>query len=498
VTSNVGASILNPVQYSPISVRSVGSYESFSSQGTDYSTHSPADTLLETTATTTSATSVVVLGSHNPGYFDDTFQVADSLYSNADQSQDSSSSQFTYCNFSEFDCNFNAGAKANHPPASAAATSVKSETASRHSGNSQSVSTTSKLAYFPHQIHDQDHRTASYSSGRSVRGALKAGPDEQDRDIKSVRSEQSMTQSTGGGTSNEWLRGALSDLAVGKNFDRSGSVKNSSHHESAKRDRVDTSWNKEQFSNSKIRGGGDGDGLSTSVFYDGDTPPIPLRDYQTTRDSDFVQRVALRQTAEVKPFSSASSEPPPQSSSNYANLSELQQSGRIATWYSGEDDQPTKSGNTASSRHAAASDVAPPFDPSRNYPVADTSMYCNIGEVVAGHPRLVVQGGAGSRGARTSLLEAQASSSTVTPEIREMVRQVRHQVHGVKGRECHAALLNNQCNVDATVKQLKLDQLVRLGMKRRDSCQALLEKYRWNLEMAASALMEEVTNGSSV
>ena len=96
------------------------------------------------------------------------------------------------------------------------------------------------------------------------------------------------------------------------------------------------------------------------------------------------------------------------------------------------------------------------------------------------------------------MTKVQASSGNITPEIKEMVREVHRQVHGVKGRECHAALLNNQCNVDAAVKQLKLDQLVRLGMKRRDSCQALLERHKWNLEQAASALMDELTNGSSV
>ena len=81
---------------------------------------------------------------------------------------------------------------------------------------------------------------------------------------------------------------------------------------------------------------------------------------------------------------------------------------------------------------------------------------------------------------------------------RDQIRQVQSKVHGVTVEEATAALASNHWHVEAAVRYLKLEQLFRIGVASRDKCRNLLETFQWNLEMAGSALLDELSTGSAV
>ncbi len=89
-----------------------------------------------------------------------------------------------------------------------------------------------------------------------------------------------------------------------------------------------------------------------------------------------------------------------------------------------------------------------------------------------------------------------AAASTAT--LKEKLNTVFSQVDGVTDEECHTALSNHHWDVNASVKYLKLEQLFRLGIASREHCQKLLNTYKWNLEVAGSALLDELSTGSAV
>ena len=82
--------------------------------------------------------------------------------------------------------------------------------------------------------------------------------------------------------------------------------------------------------------------------------------------------------------------------------------------------------------------------------------------------------------------------------VRQKIIEVQRQVHGVTQDECNAALSSNRWDVDAAVKYLKVEQLFRLGIAPKERCQNLLESLKWNLQMAGSMLLDEVSTGSAV
>ena len=83
-------------------------------------------------------------------------------------------------------------------------------------------------------------------------------------------------------------------------------------------------------------------------------------------------------------------------------------------------------------------------------------------------------------------------------DLSERIDRVQMQVHGVTQEECHTALACNKWKVEPAVKYLKLEQLFRLGIASREKCRHLLDTFDWNLEMAGSVLLDELSSGSTV
>jgi len=78
------------------------------------------------------------------------------------------------------------------------------------------------------------------------------------------------------------------------------------------------------------------------------------------------------------------------------------------------------------------------------------------------------------------------------------IDRVRRRVPSASRDECQAALAALNNDVESAARHLKVDQLVRLGIAPRDRCRTLLEACNWSLESAGSALLHEVSTGSSV
>ncbi|CAH1792084.1 unnamed protein product [Owenia fusiformis] len=95
-------------------------------------------------------------------------------------------------------------------------------------------------------------------------------------------------------------------------------------------------------------------------------------------------------------------------------------------------------------------------------------------------------------------IHTKAHDDAVSASPRDKVRLVQQQVHGVTEEESHAALCKNHWDIDRSVRYLKLEQLFRLGIASRERCKKLLETFQWNLELAGSVLLDELSMGSTV
>lgn len=85
--------------------------------------------------------------------------------------------------------------------------------------------------------------------------------------------------------------------------------------------------------------------------------------------------------------------------------------------------------------------------------------------------------------------------STNSDMLRKNLTVIQNQVSGVTMDECQAAYQKNNGNIDAAVKELQLMQLCRLGIAPRHQCEKALESVNWNLELAASSLVDGMQNG---
>ncbi|RZF48729.1 hypothetical protein LSTR_LSTR015469 [Laodelphax striatellus] len=56
--------------------------------------------------------------------------------------------------------------------------------------------------------------------------------------------------------------------------------------------------------------------------------------------------------------------------------------------------------------------------------------------------------------------------------------------------DCLQALQDTAWNVDMAARKIKLDMLLRLGVASRHQCEATLKKCEWNVEEAASLLLD--------
>lgn len=99
-----------------------------------------------------------------------------------------------------------------------------------------------------------------------------------------------------------------------------------------------------------------------------------------------------------------------------------------------------------------------------------------------------------SSGNPLSLLPS--ARETSMGEACEMIRQVRSRlgVESVTDDEIQTALSGNRWSVDLAVKYLKVEHLFRLGLASRQACRAVLDAHRWDLQPAASALVDRCTS----
>ncbi|XP_038061181.1 activated CDC42 kinase 1-like [Patiria miniata] len=86
----------------------------------------------------------------------------------------------------------------------------------------------------------------------------------------------------------------------------------------------------------------------------------------------------------------------------------------------------------------------------------------------------------------SDLMASETKSSAL-----EKIRRVQSEVHGVTMEECRNALIGNAWSVDATIHELKIEQLFQLGNVTRDRCESLLSSLDWNLQLASSVLLDQ-------
>ncbi|CAH0554680.1 unnamed protein product [Brassicogethes aeneus] len=79
----------------------------------------------------------------------------------------------------------------------------------------------------------------------------------------------------------------------------------------------------------------------------------------------------------------------------------------------------------------------------------------------------------------------------MTSEYRNnKVSLVKECVQDMPTEECLSKLQANGWDVNATIKNIKLDKLLKLGMANRTQCEAALQRTNWNVELAASAILD--------
>jgi activated CDC42 kinase 1 len=79
----------------------------------------------------------------------------------------------------------------------------------------------------------------------------------------------------------------------------------------------------------------------------------------------------------------------------------------------------------------------------------------------------------------------------MTSEYRNnKISQVRECVPDVSTTDCLQVLQLCGWEVAATVKHVKIDKLLKLGLASRDQCETALQRTNWNVELAASAILD--------
>ncbi|KAI4461260.1 tyrosine-protein kinase [Holotrichia oblita] len=79
----------------------------------------------------------------------------------------------------------------------------------------------------------------------------------------------------------------------------------------------------------------------------------------------------------------------------------------------------------------------------------------------------------------------------MTPEYRlNKISQVKEALPDADSDECLNTLQSFGWDVSATIRSLKIDKLLRLGLTSKEQCEKALQRSNWNVEMAASILLD--------
>ena len=93
----------------------------------------------------------------------------------------------------------------------------------------------------------------------------------------------------------------------------------------------------------------------------------------------------------------------------------------------------------------------------------------------------------GSSSGQLSVQGGQAASNAV--EINK-IAQCSKMVPGMSGSEIRAALQAVNWDTSVAVKNLKIDKLYRIGVATKPKCEKVLQSVSWDLEQAASKLLD--------
>ncbi|XP_076320249.1 uncharacterized protein LOC143230486 isoform X2 [Tachypleus tridentatus] len=91
-----------------------------------------------------------------------------------------------------------------------------------------------------------------------------------------------------------------------------------------------------------------------------------------------------------------------------------------------------------------------------------------------------------------TMCHSKNSNEDTDPLLECLISAVQEAVRGVKREECRAALQRNQLNVKYAVRHLQVEQLFRLGVASRSQCEQVLQSMNWDVELAASSLLDEL------
>ncbi|XP_025835458.1 activated CDC42 kinase 1 isoform X2 [Agrilus planipennis] len=79
----------------------------------------------------------------------------------------------------------------------------------------------------------------------------------------------------------------------------------------------------------------------------------------------------------------------------------------------------------------------------------------------------------------------------MTPEFRNnKIGRIREEVPDTTKEECLNALQNCGWDASAAIRFIKVDKLLKLGLANKDKCEAALQKSNWNVEIAASNILD--------
>ncbi|XP_018496050.1 uncharacterized protein LOC100907002 [Galendromus occidentalis] len=87
-------------------------------------------------------------------------------------------------------------------------------------------------------------------------------------------------------------------------------------------------------------------------------------------------------------------------------------------------------------------------------------------------------------------LENLKTSPTLVQPSNTEILAMQTLLPGSSREECLAAIMANPGNIEGALRQIKLDHLVRLGIAPRQVCENALRNHQWNVDQAASALLD--------
>lgn len=337
---------------------------------------------------------------------------------------------------------------------------------------------------------------------------------------KTDSSNMNTAETKGADKSFEWLNSALLDFAIGPKVEPGCTSKSNVEDNTLKRndvagDSVRSSLPNATSTNNKIPAQYDEVYVESPNEVDDMAPPVPVRDYPArnnsipsktrvssagdaqlktcgvTASSKSVVRgkPTNKKTAEVRPFPHEG-RPKSESSGAYHNTSQFASSTRNSEIMTNAQHASHKTSSLSS--HSSSVDVS------------SSSNLCDF------FPEMQLAPQSSSTSAtpnktRTSLSKTKPNSQfydveteTLDKEAKKCVREVQRQISGASKENSRAALVASRWNVEAAVQSLKIDHLFRVGVASRERCQNLLEKHKWDMELAGSDLLDEVSTGSAV